>query len=193
MKILDMARIFNVSSNATLCYPADPNDGYRPYGWPPLSLDLLSSSALMYELCLWCELTENFYRWFSILFLFGQFLVEKHRRCLLGSSVSIQKQFELFASFFKREAVPNDTSIFWNVFQDLTKQPSPQKPGKKRGHGEQQESFFSWFLDHTDAGADELGEVIKDDIWPNPLQYYLVRMDWANCFRILYFGLDVVH
>ncbi|XDA77575.1 hypothetical protein R6Z07F_007708 [Ovis aries] len=24
------------------------------------------------------------------------------------------------------------------------------------------------------SGADELGEVIKDDIWPNPLQYYLV-------------------
>ncbi|KAI4545237.1 hypothetical protein MG293_005503 [Ovis ammon polii] len=24
------------------------------------------------------------------------------------------------------------------------------------------------------TGADELGEVIKDDIWPNPLQYYLV-------------------
>ena len=23
------------------------------------------------------------------------------------------------------------------------------------------------------SGADELGEVIKDDIWPNPLQYYL--------------------
>ncbi|XDA90557.1 hypothetical protein R6Z07F_020156 [Ovis aries] len=27
-------------------------------------------------------------------------------------------------------------------------------------------------IEHT--GADELGEVIKDDIWPNPLQYYLV-------------------
>ncbi|KAJ8793312.1 hypothetical protein J1605_000307 [Eschrichtius robustus] len=24
------------------------------------------------------------------------------------------------------------------------------------------------------SGADELGEVIKDDIWPNPLQYYLL-------------------
>ncbi|KAK2108895.1 hypothetical protein P7K49_014060 [Saguinus oedipus] len=24
------------------------------------------------------------------------------------------------------------------------------------------------------SGADELGEVIKDDIWPNPLEYYLV-------------------
>uniref|UniRef100_A0A2K5CPG5 SET nuclear proto-oncogene n=1 Tax=Aotus nancymaae TaxID=37293 RepID=A0A2K5CPG5_AOTNA len=35
-------------------------------------------------------------------------------------------------------------------------------------------SFFTWFTDHSDAGVDELGEVIKDDIWPNPLQYYLV-------------------
>lgn len=24
------------------------------------------------------------------------------------------------------------------------------------------------------AGADESGEVIKDGIWPNPLEYYLV-------------------
>ncbi|CAB1321753.1 unnamed protein product [Coregonus sp. 'balchen'] len=39
---------------------------------------------------------------------------------------------------------------------------------------EEPESFFTWFTDHSDAGADELGEVIKDDIWPNPLQYYLV-------------------
>jgi template-activating factor I len=47
--------------------------------------------------------------------------------------------------------------------------------GDKRTHAEQ-DSFFGWFLDHNDAGADELGEVIKDDIWPNPLQYYLVRL-----------------
>ena len=47
--------------------------------------------------------------------------------------------------------------------------------GDKRPHTDQ-ESFFGWFLDHNDAGADELGEVIKDDIWPNPLQYYLVSV-----------------
>ncbi|TEA24293.1 hypothetical protein DBR06_SOUSAS26710020, partial [Sousa chinensis] len=29
-------------------------------------------------------------------------------------------------------------------------------------------SFFTWFTDHSDAGADELGEVIKDDIWGFP-------------------------
>ncbi|KAK2083785.1 hypothetical protein P7K49_039021 [Saguinus oedipus] len=51
----------------------------------------------------------------------------------------------------------------------------------RKGEKEQQEA-----IEHTDevqneidrlneqASADELGEVIKDDIWPNPLQYYLV-------------------
>jgi hypothetical protein len=60
--------------------------------------------------------------------------------------------------------------------QDLTKRAgqTPNKAGKKRQH-EEPESFFTWFTDHSDAGADELGEVVKDDIWPNPLQYYLVR------------------
>lgn len=33
--------------------------------------------------------------------------------------------------------------------------------------------FYSWFSDSMEGGADELGEVIKDDIWPNPLHYYL--------------------
>ena len=57
------------------------------------------------------------------------------------------------------------------LLQDLTGKANG-KSGKKRSHDEH-ESFFSWFTDHGDAGADELGEVIKDDIWPNPLQYYL--------------------
>ncbi|EHB02968.1 Protein SET [Heterocephalus glaber] len=47
------------------------------------------------------------------------------------------------------------------------------KAGSKRQH-EEPKSFFTWFTDHSDAGTDELGEVIKDAIWPNPLQYYLV-------------------
>ena len=58
----------------------------------------------------------------------------------------------------------------------------------KRTHAEQ-DSFFGWFLDHNDAGADELGEVIKDDIWPNPLQYYLVSRD--VCYHTFY--LNCVH
>ena len=44
--------------------------------------------------------------------------------------------------------------------------------GLKRQH-EEPESFFSWFNDQSEGGTDEVGELIKDDIWPNPLQYYL--------------------
>lgn len=71
--------------------------------------------------------------------------------------------------------------------QDLTKRTgqTPNKAGKKRQH-EEPESFFTWFTDHSDAGADELGEVIKDDIWPNPLQYYLVRL--ASSLGFFYTG-----
>jgi hypothetical protein len=35
---------------------------------------------------------------------------------------------------------------------------------------------MTWFIDTTgETGNDEFGEVIKDDIFVNPLQYYLVR------------------
>jgi len=69
----------------------------------------------------------------------------------------------------------SSTELCICCWQDLTKKSSAAQKGEqhKRSHTDQ-ESFFGWFLDHNDAGADELGEVIKDDIWPNPLQYYLV-------------------
>ncbi|XP_012372193.1 protein SET [Octodon degus] len=90
-----------------------------------------------------------------------------------------QKYNKLRQPFFQKRSeliakIPN----FWVttfVNHDLTKRSSQtqNKASRKRQH-EEPESFFTWFTDHSDAGADELGEVIKDDIWPNPLQYYLV-------------------
>ena len=81
-----------------------------------------------------------------------------------------------------------DSWILSLLLQDLTnKSGGKAQAGKKRSH-EEQESFFSWFLDHGDAGADELGEVIKDDIWPNPLQYYLaseIEEDGAGEYKVL--------
>ena len=36
---------------------------------------------------------------------------------------------------------------------------------------------MAWFTDtNGEAGNDEFGEVIKDDIFVNPLQYYLVTI-----------------
>uniref|UniRef100_A0A4W5RPI2 SET nuclear proto-oncogene b n=1 Tax=Hucho hucho TaxID=62062 RepID=A0A4W5RPI2_9TELE len=84
----------------------------------------------------------------------------------------LSKEFHLNES---GDPSSKSTEIKWKAGKDLTKRAgqTPNKAGKKRQH-EEPESFFTWFTDHSDAGADELGEVVKDDIWPNPLQYYLV-------------------
>lgn len=80
----------------------------------------------------------------------------------------ISKEFHMTET---GEPSSKSTPITWKPGKDLTKPPQA-KGDRKRAH-DQQDSFFSWFTDHADAAADELGEVIKDDIWPNPLQYYL--------------------
>uniref|UniRef100_H0XWM8 TSPY like 6 n=2 Tax=Otolemur garnettii TaxID=30611 RepID=H0XWM8_OTOGA len=36
-------------------------------------------------------------------------------------------------------------------------------------------SFFTWFSDHSLPESDRIAEIIKEDLWPNPLQYYLWR------------------
>ncbi|KAM9590034.1 putative testis-specific Y-encoded-like protein 3 [Trichechus inunguis] len=35
-------------------------------------------------------------------------------------------------------------------------------------------SFFSWFSQHNLPEADRVAQIIKEDLWPNPLQYYLL-------------------
>uniref|UniRef100_A0A8C0ZXG0 Testis-specific Y-encoded-like protein 1 n=1 Tax=Castor canadensis TaxID=51338 RepID=A0A8C0ZXG0_CASCN len=36
-------------------------------------------------------------------------------------------------------------------------------------------SFFTWFADHSLPESDRIAEIIKEDLWPNPLQYYLLH------------------
>jgi hypothetical protein len=45
---------------------------------------------------------------------------------------------------------------------------------------------MAWFTDtNGEAGNDEFGEVIKDDIFVNPLQYYLVS-SFSSRHRIVF-------
>ncbi|XGW26367.1 hypothetical protein V3C99_007185 [Haemonchus contortus] len=51
------------------------------------------------------------------------------------------------------------------------------KEGKnlgKKGDSSSPLSFFEWLSENVDPAHDDIAEVIKDDMWPNPLQYYLL-------------------
>lgn len=67
------------------------------------------------------------------------------------------------------------SSIKWKDGQNLMKK-TLMKPfnHKKKRNNTEYKSFFDWFTDNSDPVNDEIGELIKDDLWPNPLQYYLV-------------------
>lgn len=60
--------------------------------------------------------------------------------------------------------------------QDLTapKELSPDEKGRKRPL-EEAPSFFQWFSE-TDSTSDPIAEIIKDDIWPSPFQFFVVSL-----------------
>uniref|UniRef100_A0A8C5MJX0 Testis-specific Y-encoded-like protein 2 n=1 Tax=Leptobrachium leishanense TaxID=445787 RepID=A0A8C5MJX0_9ANUR len=50
-----------------------------------------------------------------------------------------------------------------------------QNPSVYKGKsGSSAPSFFTWFSDHSFPAADRIAAIIKEDLWPNPLQYYLI-------------------
>merc|ERR1711936_1148857 len=70
------------------------------------------------------------------------------------------------------------TPISWKEGFDLAAKAAQRaaaaaaRSGRKRPL--ENRTFFSWFCDNGDPSADDVAEVIKDDMWPNPLQYFLV-------------------
>jgi len=87
----------------------------------------------------------------------------------------LSKEFQLGTS---GDPTSTSTVIQWHDDMDLTKQgkeqqQQQQKEGRKRAL-EPPRTFFTWFCDNADASVDDIAETIKDDMWPNPLQYFLV-------------------
>lgn len=68
------------------------------------------------------------------------------------------------------------TPINWKdgVHLGQSLQDSGSKAGKKRHFEATRTSFFTWFSDNVDAYTDNVAEDFKDDLWVNPIQYFLV-------------------
>ncbi|KAL3852147.1 hypothetical protein ACJMK2_015825 [Sinanodonta woodiana] len=79
------------------------------------------------------------------------------------------KEFHLAAS---GEPASKSTHIKWKTGMDLSKRAVQCAMGRKRRHGKGR-TFFSWFQDNGDPSVDDIAEVIKDDMWLNPMQYFL--------------------
>lgn len=66
------------------------------------------------------------------------------------------------------------TQIKWREGYDILKKLQFKPSNNKRKRYLEYKSFFDWFTDNNDPVNDEIGELIKDDLWPTPLQYFLV-------------------
>lgn len=70
--------------------------------------------------------------------------------------------------------VSRSAKIHWKANMNLLQQPQTLTKGPKRHrHRQRNSSFFAWFTENADPSRDRIAEMIKEDIWPNPLQYYL--------------------
>lgn len=74
------------------------------------------------------------------------------------------------------ESYRKSTEIKWKPESELArKMQSPANgKGKRRYSDENPRTFFMWFTEQGDSSTDDIADMIKDDMWPNPLQYFLV-------------------
>merc|ERR1712126_789108 len=74
------------------------------------------------------------------------------------------------------ESTSSSTELGWKEGYNLTAKAAQRAAAEKGGRKRHLESrtFFTWFCDNLDPSQDDVAEVIKDDLWPNPLQYFLV-------------------
>ena len=85
----------------------------------------------------------------------------------------ITKEFHLGSS---GDPASQSTPINWKEGFDLTAKAAQRAAAAKgaRKRALENITFFTWFTDNGDPSMDEIAEVIKDEMWPNPLQYFLV-------------------
>lgn len=67
--------------------------------------------------------------------------------------------------------ISKSTTIEWKEGKDLRKSnKQQQQQSNQRKRPFEYKTFFDWFSDNSDPVNDEIAELLKDDLFPNPLQ-----------------------
>ncbi|KAM9785936.1 testis specific protein Y-linked [Neosynchiropus ocellatus] len=69
------------------------------------------------------------------------------------------------------QAMSFSNPILWHRGHNLTAHSEPRK--LSRGV---YETFFSWFGDHSNPSQDDVAQILKDDLFRDPLRYYLTPL-----------------
>jgi len=84
----------------------------------------------------------------------------------------ITKEFHLGST---GDPASQSTAINWKEGFDLNAKAAQRAAlAKNKKKALESLTFFTWFADNMDPSMDDIAEVIKDEMWPNPLQYFLV-------------------
>jgi template-activating factor I len=123
--------------------------------------------CLHYLIKLECEEHEDIKSGYKIVFHF--------KENPFFENTTLSKEFNL-GSFKNSSGSPTSvsTQIKWKEGHDLLKQLQFKPLSNRRKRSSEYKTFFDWFTDNSDPINDEVAELIKDDLYPNPLQYYLV-------------------
>ncbi|VUZ45098.1 unnamed protein product [Hymenolepis diminuta] len=73
----------------------------------------------------------------------------------------------------KGEPIVTSTKINWKPGMSLFESPDNGKKQSEDDELQSRSGFFSWFEFERSAVGDVIGDYIKDELWPNPLQYFL--------------------
>ncbi|XP_050945175.1 NAP1-related protein 2-like [Cucumis melo] len=103
------------------------------------------------------------------------------------------RKLEKTYTFFEDGAIKiTGTTIKWKDGSGASNGVNGEKKGKKRPLTE--DSFFSWFgeTDQKDITElhDEVAEIIKEDLWPNPLKYFNNVISFAFVLYLFTYSLS---
>jgi len=79
---------------------------------------------------------------------------------------------EFHMSIITLDITSTNTEIRWKTGMDLSK--FKENETLRRQLGFEPKNFFTWFLNYTTPSDDTTAEAIKDDLWSDPVKYYLI-------------------